>query len=158
VIRPALRSDLTWVVGALGRLNAAGTEADPRYVPRADHAALVRDHVDETWFGRFHSFPPCLVAEDGGELVGLVAGSGQPGHPILDHAPTATISDLWVEPAHRGRGHGRALVRAFREAARTAGCTRLVVSTPARDSRAIAFWHALGFTDLHVVLELDSPT
>ncbi len=157
MIRPALRSDLTWLVGALDRLNAAGTEADPRYVPRAGHTLLLRNHIDDVWFGRFHRFPPCLVAEHDGELVGLVAGGGQPPHPILDHAATASISDLWVEPAHRGRGQGRALVAAFRDAARAAGCTRLEVSTLARDARAIAFWHALGFSDLSVTLELDSP-
>ena len=155
-VRPAARSDLPWLVAALDRLNATGTEADPRYVPRADVEARLRAEIDAIWFGRFHRFPPCLVAENDGSLVGLVAGSGQPPHPILDHPPTATISDLWVEPAHRGRGIGRALVGAFRDAAQAAGCTRLEVSTLARDARAIAFWHALGFSDLRVVLELDS--
>jgi GNAT superfamily N-acetyltransferase len=155
VIRPAARSDLAWLVGALGRLNAAGAEADPRYVPRTDMAALLRDQIDEVWFGRFHRFPPCLVAEEDGALVGLVAGGGRPPHPILDDPPTATISDLWVEPTHRMRGLARALVAAFRDHARAAGCTRLEVTTLARDGRAVAFWHALGFTDLRLVLDLD---
>ena len=156
MIRPAARSDLTWLVAALGRLNAAGAEADPRYVPRSDIAARLRNEIDEGWFGRFHRFPPCLVAEEDGALVGLVAGGGRPPHPILDEPPMVTISDLWVEPAHRRRGHARALVAAFLEHARAAGCVRIEVSTLARDARAVAFWHALGFTDLRLVLALDA--
>jgi GNAT superfamily N-acetyltransferase len=155
VIRPAVRSDLDWLVGALVRLNAAGAEADPRYRPRAGQAALLRAHVDEVWFGRFHSFPPCLVAEVNGAPVGFVDGAGQPPHPILEHAPTASISDLWVEPDHRRHGHGRALAIAFRDAARAAGCSRIEVRTLARDARALAFWRALGFSDLSVSLTLE---
>jgi ribosomal protein S18 acetylase RimI-like enzyme len=156
VIRAAARSDLSWLVGALGRLNAAGTEADPRYVPRADTPLLLRAQIDEVWFGRFHRFPPCLVADEGGGLVGLVAGGGRPPHPILDEPPTAVISDLWVEPSHRRRGLARELVSAFRDHARAAGCTRLEVTTLARDTRAVAFWRALGFSDLRIVLEWDA--
>jgi ribosomal protein S18 acetylase RimI-like enzyme len=94
------------------------------------------------------------LAEDpeDGSIAGMVAGEVVPEHPILAYPPSARIDNLWVAPAFRRAGLGRALVAAWRDGATKGGFTRHVVSTLARDARAVAFWRAVGFADLNVTL------
>jgi GNAT superfamily N-acetyltransferase len=152
VIRPAVRADVPWLAGAMVRLNAAGTEADARYVPSPDSRAVLRERA-AAWFDRFQPFPPCFVAMHGSVLVGFVAGAPALDHPVLVSPPTAVISDLWVEPEHRRHGIAKALVERMHTAARDAGYPRLEVSTLARDVRAVAFWRSIGCADLRIVFD-----
>lgn len=150
-LREATRRDLGPLVEAIVRLNQTGTEADPRYRLVPDGAARLREHLEHAWFGRFLPFPACLVVDEGG-IVALVAGEVVVDPGILANPPTARIDNLWVEPAHRRVGHARALVTAYRERAEEAGFPRMTVSTLIRDARAVAFWRAMGFEELTVVL------
>jgi GNAT superfamily N-acetyltransferase len=135
------------------RLNANGTEADPRYVLQPEAGPRLREHLRSLWFGRFLPFPACLVAEPPGTgLVGLVSAEVVPDLGIMAFPPTARIDNLWVEPPWRRQGLARALVERMHTRAQAAGYTRLTVSTLARDDRALAFWRAMGFHDLFVVL------
>lgn len=87
--------------------------------------ALPAEVTHATWQRFFDAYEPiyCLVAERGGELVGLA-------HYLLHRstieiAPLCYLQDLFTTAAARGEGVGRALVEAVAERARTAGCPRL---------------------------------
>jgi ribosomal protein S18 acetylase RimI-like enzyme len=137
-------------------LNANGTQADPRYQLRADAGPRLREHLHETWFGRFLPFPACFVAQQVGAersgLVGFVSAEVVPDLGILAFPPTARFDNLWVEPAWRRQGLARMLVEQLQTRARAAGYTRFSVSTLVQDARAVAFWRDVGFVDLFVVL------
>jgi len=69
-----------------------------------------------------------LVAEDDGEVVGVLAASWQ----YAIHVPGryGTIQDLWVHPDWRSRSLGRELIMALVREASEAGVPRLEVGLP----------------------------
>ena len=97
-------------------------------------AAVPPEQYDLTWTrlhdGRLHG----LAARDGdGRMSGFV-------HYLFhEHSatmrPACYLQDLFVDPATRGGGIGRALIKAVADRARTAGSTRLYWST-ANDNAA----------------------
>jgi ribosomal protein S18 acetylase RimI-like enzyme len=67
---------------------------------------------------------------------------------LLTGAPMAYLEELYVVPARRGEGHGRALMeRAFDEA-RARGATTIELGTSATDTAARGLYESLGFTNL----------
>jgi GNAT superfamily N-acetyltransferase len=91
-----------------------------------------------------------LIAEAGGEIVGLLSASWQ----RAIHVPGvyATIQDLWVDEAWRSRGVGAELVEAIASQARARGVSRLEVGLPRETFAAIAstesFYRRNGFEHL----------
>lgn len=91
-----------------------------------------------------------LVAEDGGEIVGVLAASWQ----YAIHVPGryGTIQDLWVHPEWRGRALGRELILALVRRATEAGVPRLEVGLPqesfAQLSATERFYRENDFTPL----------
>ncbi len=86
-----------------------------------------------------------LVATVGGLPVGVLLAN-----PIVsvEHGGGGLwIEELYVQPAHRRRGAGRALVEHVLAAARTAGLGGADLEV-ALDEAAPAFWRALGFRPL----------
>jgi ribosomal protein S18 acetylase RimI-like enzyme len=80
-----------------------------------------------------------LIAWRGEEALGIVALK-------TVESGLCEIKRLWVEPAARGLGLGRALAEAAVQAAEGASCGRLVLETaPATMARAVALYRALGF-------------
>lgn len=84
----------------------------------------------------------CLLAEEGGEPVGFAlyffnysTWTGRPG---------LYVEDLYVTPAARGRGAGKALFLAMADAARGRGCGRMEWSVLDWNGGAIAFYRAFG--------------
>lgn len=69
-----------------------------------------------------------LLAEAGGELVGLLAASWQ--HAIHVPGRYGTIQDLWVHPEWRSRAIGEELILALVREAGEAGVARLEVGLP----------------------------
>ena len=96
---------------------------------------------------RAHLFGPrpyaeVLLAEDAGAVVGFAlffhnfsTFLGKPG---------VYLEDLFVEPAHRGQGHGKALLVALAKLAVERGCGRLEWAVLNWNEPAIAFYKALG--------------
>ena len=79
----------------------------------------------------------CRMAVVGGNLVGFAQH-----HTHLttwDKRPTCYLEDLFVEPAARGKGLGRALIKDVLNLARERGCSRLYWHTRAdnRDARRL---------------------
>jgi len=91
-----------------------------------------------------------LVAEAGGEIVGVLAASWQ----FAVHVPGryATIQDLWVLPAWRSRSIGSELIMALVQEAGERGVRRLEVGLPqpsfARLDSTESFYRENGFTPL----------
>ena len=62
--------------------------------------------------------------------------------------PSLWLEDLFVEPAHRGAGIGRALLVALAALARERGCGRFEWAVLDWNASAIAFYESLGATVL----------
>ena len=70
---------------------------------------------------------------------------------------TAEMKRLYVRPAHRGKGLGRALAEGAIAAAREAGCTRIVLDTLPQMREAQAMYALLGFKPIGPYLREPTP-
>jgi ribosomal protein S18 acetylase RimI-like enzyme len=89
-----------------------------------------------------------LVAQAGGEIVGVLAGYvHQAGDRLVDPAfdRSGYICDLFVRKAWRWHGVGRALARAFEEAMRANGLEWLSVCVKSKNTAAHEAYRVLGF-------------
>jgi GNAT superfamily N-acetyltransferase len=91
---------------------------------------------------------------DAGEATILLAGDGPDGIAVLRFRPaifqttkTAYLEELYVAPAKRGQGLGRALMDATIELARSEGAGWLEVATSEDDTAARGLYASAGFTD-----------
>lgn len=76
------------------------------------------------------------LADLDGEVVGWSARDGAPNY----------ISDIWVSPAHQGRGIGRVLVLHAVECIRAEGHATASIHTHARNAGAIRLYERCGFS------------
>jgi len=115
------------------------THVRAHYAPLIGAAAAdtqVRDWWNETHVGAAVAAGLVVVAEDGGELLGV----GQRGRSGADHV----VYKLYAHPGQRGRGLGPRLLDAL--AARLpAGVERLYIEHFAANERAGAFYEREGF-------------
>jgi ribosomal protein S18 acetylase RimI-like enzyme len=132
-IRFATSSDAQDVARLLHDFNTEFSEPTPGVGTLADHASR-------------------LLA--GGEITVLLGGEGPDGIALLRFrssvwtgAPEAHLQELYVAPALRGRGLGRALLEAAIEAAREAGATGIDLNTGETDTAARALYESSGFTN-----------
>lgn len=75
-----------------------------------------------------------------------------PGFSSISLAPAWLLNDLYVEPAARARGVGRALVRTCIDHARDAGAAYLTLETATDNTVAISLYESVGFrvnTEFH---------
>jgi ribosomal protein S18 acetylase RimI-like enzyme len=91
---------------------------------------------------------------DSGEITVLLAGTGPDGIALLRFrpsvwtgAPEAHLQELYVVPALRGRGIGRALLERTIEVAREAGATWIDLGTGETDTAARALYESCGFSN-----------
>jgi ribosomal protein S18 acetylase RimI-like enzyme len=103
--------------------------------------------------------PPTELAERLAELVAaghitvLLARDAEPVgvavlrlHPsVWSKALEAYLAELYVVPAHRGEGHGRALITEALHVAREAGADYAFVVTSEDDRQAQRLYEAAGF-------------
>jgi GNAT superfamily N-acetyltransferase len=107
---------------------------------RSGPTALPAAVTATTWARFFDANEPVhgLVAENGGELIGLTH--------YLFHRTTTTIAplcylnDLFTSEAARGRGVGRALIEAVYTQARQAGAPRVYWQTHETNTTAQALY------------------
>jgi GNAT superfamily N-acetyltransferase len=84
-----------------------------------------------------------LVADGGERLLGALTIHAT---PVLHRAgPVGRLTALVVDDAARGRGVGRALVRAAEAVLAARGCVLLEVTSNRRRTDAHAFYERLGF-------------
>jgi GNAT superfamily N-acetyltransferase len=140
-VREALAGDAAAVADAVESLLVElGGRRPSRPALEAEVGALLGD-------ARIGSL---LVAEGGGEIVGVLAASWARAL----HVPGryATIQDLWVEPRWRSGGVGAELVMALAERATAEGVARIEVGLPREGFPALdrteAFYRCAGFEHL----------
>jgi ribosomal protein S18 acetylase RimI-like enzyme len=86
-----------------------------------------------------------LVAEDGGEIVGMAYGEVRIPSRFSDER-ALELSWVVVRSGYRGRGVGRALVQEAARFAGEMGVEWVELKTFAPNQGAMAFWEGLGFT------------
>ena len=84
----------------------------------------------------------CLVAETGGSLTGYALF--YPTYSSFATAPMMWLEDLYVTPAVRGRGAGRALIAGVARRAVARGCRRLGWIVLDWNQPSIGFYRSLG--------------
>ena len=103
---------------------------------------------------------PAVVAERmaahmaSGAATILLVGDRPDGLAVLRFRPAlynegldAYLEELYVAPAQRARGMGRALLDAAMQAARDEGATRMELGTSEDDTAARALYESAGFTN-----------
>lgn len=91
------------------------------------------------------------VAESAGRLIGLIG--------LIPSSDEAEVEPVIVQPSDRHTGVGKALMQYVLAEARRRGLRRLIVRPVARNSAALTFFKAAGFTTVgHVELMADLDT
>jgi ribosomal protein S18 acetylase RimI-like enzyme len=88
------------------------------------------------------------------EMTVLLAGDGPDGFAQVRYRPWvysaglhSYLEELYVVPALRGRGIGRALLEAALEAARAEGATQMELGTSETDEAARSLYESVGFSN-----------
>lgn len=98
----------------------------------------------------------CKLAVLEGELVGMawLAVFDRVPNPGALHRLSGDVQSVFVVPEHRGRGLGRRLMEAICDTADDLGIRKLTVDA---NDAALPFYHRLGFTHSHVLLQRERP-
>ena len=138
----------------------ASKSAEIRPVSSDDAEAVGRLlHDFNTEFGEPTPGPEALASRvrtllAGGDTTILIAGQGPDGLAVLrfreaiwTDALECYLAELYVVPARRGQGLGRALMEAAMETARAEGATHMDLGTGEDDTAARALYESLGFSN-----------
>lgn len=155
LIRPASSTDLP----ALGRLGASLVRfhhgLDPRrFIPASagtekGYAQYLGSQLDQPGV-------ILLVAENDGEVIGFTY-AGLEGYDYMSlRGPAGILYDIVVDPDHRQKGVGRALLDATLKALQAAGAPRVLLSTAEGNIAGQRLFTAAGFrpTMREMTLEL----
>ena len=151
-IRPATTGDLD----AITPMWRAFMKDQHRFVRKwrltKENVAFMREHL-----ARLVPNGQVLVVEMDGAIAGFaVVVVDLP--PLDTYYAAATISDVYVAPAFRGRGLGRSLVEAAVAKIRDAGLHAVSLNVAAGNEAARALYRSLGFRPMQetLLLPLDS--
>jgi GNAT superfamily N-acetyltransferase len=115
--------------------------AEYERLPAEVDEGRLREHL----FGP-RPFAEVLLAEEAGAVVGFALFF--PCYSTFRAQPVLYLEDLFVEPEQRGKGHGKALLRAVARLAVERDCARLEWSVLDWNEPAIRFYRALGAVPL----------
>ncbi|HEX5479197.1 MAG TPA: GNAT family N-acetyltransferase [Dehalococcoidia bacterium] len=137
MIRPATEADIPVIANLIRAL----AEYERLAVEVVLDEARLREHL----FGE-RRYAEVLLAEDAGDVAGFALFFHN--YSTFLTKPGIWLEDLFVRPAHRGRGHGRALLAALARIAVERGCGRLEWAVLDWNEPSIAFYRALGATPM----------
>ncbi len=143
MIRPARSSDAA-ALEILATLQREQSAAQARIVDPVSYVTYLLTAQAEAGAGLF-------VATDAHSLVGQVL-VGQPLTIESSSGACAFLSDLYIHPAHRRSGLGRALTEAAETYARAAGASRIALKVLAGNFDAVDFYRELGYEDEFLVM------
>ena len=136
--RPVIRDGVADDVAAICRFGDVHVRAHYTPIIGDGHAdEQVRRWWNETFIAEGVAGGQVVVADDGGELVGV----GQRGRNGADHV----VYKLYVHPDHRGRGIGPLLIAGLVRQL-PPGTGRLYIEHFAGNGRAGTFYEREGFT------------
>ena len=95
----------------------------------------------------FHRSPPdfrCLIAEEGGKLVGFAVYYFVPF--TYRAKPNLVIKELYIADGYRSRGIGKLLMKAVAREAEQAGCGMIKWYVAKWNERGVQFYERLGAT------------
>jgi GNAT superfamily N-acetyltransferase len=132
-IVPAVEAD----VPVIHRLVNALAE----YEQLADEVVSTEDDLRNSLFGA-RRYAEVLLAKESGETVGFALFFHN--YSTFLGRPGLYLEDLFVLPAHRGRGVGRTLLEALARLAVDRGCGRLEWSVLDWNEPALGFYRRMG--------------
>ncbi len=91
-----------------------------------------------------------FVATVGDRMVGFVSGELREGSPTFQPKTWASVDDVFVDPNHRNRGIGRALIASVEGWARRKGASGVSLQVAAANARGRKFYEDLGFREISV--------
>lgn len=135
MIRPAEPDDVPAIVDLIRKL--------AEYEKLLDEMEASTESLREHLFGE-RPWCSALVAEDEAEprIVGYALF--YPCYSSFKSCPALFLEDLYVTPAARGRGHGKALLQGVAAVARERGAARMDWNVLDWNQPAIDFYRALG--------------
>ncbi len=95
-----------------------------------------------------HSF--LFVAELDGRTAGFISGELREGSPTFRQKTWASVDDVFVEPEHRNRGMGRALLESVEAWAKERNADGISLQVAAANERGRKFYEDLGFREVSV--------
>jgi ribosomal protein S18 acetylase RimI-like enzyme len=134
VVRRAGAGDLDAVTRLIAEFRDWWGKSEPSVDVIGAVAADLLDH-DHTEF---------LLAIDDGEPVGVCQLRYRLS--VWTGSEDCWLEDLFVTESARGVRHGRALVEAAFESARSRGCRRIELDVNEQNMAALRFYESLGFT------------
>jgi GNAT superfamily N-acetyltransferase len=133
MIRPATPDDIAAITSLIRGL--------AEYERLTQYVTLEEGRLHEHLFGP-RPYAEVLLAEDGGAVVGYALFF--PVYSTFRGEPAFYLEDLFVQPEQRGKGHGKALLRALARLAVERGYPRLDWAVLNWNEPALAFYRALG--------------
>jgi ribosomal protein S18 acetylase RimI-like enzyme len=154
-IRPATPDDLS----AIGRLGALLVKThydfDPkRFMAPTRHTESGYASFLGSQLGREDAV--VLVAAEGGTVIGYTYAGVEGRDWMSLRGPAGVMYDIVVDPAHRGRGVGRALLEATVAALRSRGSPQVVLSTADRNAAAQRLFESAGFRRTMIEMTRDA--
>jgi ribosomal protein S18 acetylase RimI-like enzyme len=134
VVRRAGPRDLDAVTRLIAEFRDWWGKAEPSAAVISEVAAQLLDH-DHTEF---------LLAFDGSDAVGVCQLRYRLS--VWTGTDDCWLEDLFVTETARGTRHGRELVEAAFESARTRGCRRIELDVNEQNTAALRLYESLGFT------------
>jgi len=154
-IRPATPDDLS----AIGRLGALLVKThydfDPkRFMAPTRHTESGYASFLGSQLGREDVV--VLVAAEGGTVIGYTYAGVEGRDWMSLRGPAGVVYDIVVDPTHRGRGVGRALLEATVAALRSRGSPQVVLSTADRNAAAQRLFESAGFRRTMIEMTRDA--
>jgi GNAT superfamily N-acetyltransferase len=135
-IRKAVESDISNLLSLMREL--------AEFEKYANDFAVTEDVLREQGF---HRSPPdfhCLIAEQGGGLVGFLVYYFVPF--TYRAKPNLIIKELYIADGYRSRGVGKLLMKAVAREAEQAGCGMIKWYVAKWNERGVQFYERLGAT------------
>jgi ribosomal-protein-alanine N-acetyltransferase len=133
-----------------GYLIRRATRDDLPEVIRLNRENLPENYSEDFFEDVLESNPDSfLVAEgDGGRLVGYIMCRVEVGFPLVGRSPITRkghVISIAVDPGHRRRGLGTALMTEGMRALRARGCSEVYLEVRVSNEPAISLYRRLGF-------------